>query len=318
MRKILLLRLSSMGDIIHNMPAVTDLAQHLPQVELHWVVEEGFAELPLLHPAVTRVFPFALRRWRKSLLTPSSRAEMRALVSTLRAEHYDLVIDSQGLLKSALLAKLTKAPSCGYDRASSREALASLFYQKVYEVPWDINAVERYRQLTAKALGYKPLPRLDYGLQAPVCDLPWRPDGPYAVLLTATSRDDKLWSEPQWLELGRWMNSRGVRAILPWGNVTEQQRAERIASALPNAVVPPRLSLGHAARLLADARLVVGVDTGLVHLAAALAIPTLAIYCASDPARTGVLADSFAINLGKIGVPPTAEQVIAEASRVLS
>ncbi|QNM96908.1 lipopolysaccharide heptosyltransferase I [Chitinimonas koreensis] len=318
MPKILIVRLSSMGDVIHNLPAVTDLAAHYPNAELHWVVEEGFAELPALHPAVVRTIPFALRRWRKKLLAPVHRDEMRAFRDRLRAERYDLVIDSQGLLKSALVAKLTGAPIAGYDRRSIREPLASWCYDQKLAVSRSLHAIARNRLLTARAMGYQPGEAIDYGVQPPAVDLAWRPRGDYAVLLTATSRDDKLWPEADWVGLGQSLARRGIVPVLPWGGEAERLRAERIAAQLSGAVVAPRLLLGEAARLLADARLAVGVDTGLVHLAAAVGVPTIALFCASEPGLTGVLASGYAVNLGGYGRPPALAEVEAAVAGALA
>lgn len=312
MLKILLVRLSSMGDIIHTLPSVSDLATHYPNAALHWVAEEGFADLPALHPRVAQVLPFALRRWRRQLTHPATRAEMAALRDRLQAERYDLVIDSQGLLKSAITARLTGSPVAGYDRRSIREPLASLFYHRRFTVSWQLHAAERCRALTGRALGYTPAGPVQYGLQVP----PYAgadgaaplasTDGhkPYAVLLTATSRDDKLWPEAHWVALGQVLAARGLAAVLPWGNPVEQARASRIASSIPGAQLAPRLGLREAAGLLAGAACVVGVDTGLVHLATAVGTPTVALYVASDPALNGVLAPGHAVSLGKPGQPP--------------
>jgi heptosyltransferase-1 len=317
MPKILLVRLSSMGDVIHNLPAVTDLFAHYPNADIDWVVEEGFAELPAMHPAVRQVIPFGLRRWRKARFNAAARAEMRSLRDRLRDARYDLVIDSQCLVKSAMVARLAKAPIGGMDWRGAREPLASLFYDQRIDVPWSINAVLRYRRLNGRIMGYEPKPRIDYGIQAPVMDLPWRPQWPYAVLLTATSRDDKLWAEANWVALGKQLAADGLAMVLPWGNATEQQRAERLAAQLPSATVAPRLSLGEAARLLADSCVAIGVDTGLAHLAAALGVPIVAIYTATDPAATGVIASTYAVNLGGIGQSPDVPAVLAAVKAAL-
>ncbi|QDQ26767.1 lipopolysaccharide heptosyltransferase I [Chitinimonas arctica] len=318
MPKILLVRLSSMGDVIHNLPAVTDLVAHYPNAELHWAVEEGFADLPGLHPAIGKIKPFALRRWRKQPLSRQSWREFQAFRAGLKAERYDLVIDSQGLLKSALVARSSGAAIAGFDRHGAREPLASYLYDRRYAVPSTLHVIERNRLLTGQALGYRPGALLDYGIRAPACALPWRPAGDYAVLLTATSRDDKLWDEANWIGLGRHLLAQGLRPVLPWGGERERERAERIVAQLPGAVVAPRLSLAEAARLLADGRVAIGVDTGLMHLAAALGIPSIALFCASDPGMTGVLAAGFAVNLGSRGQAPGLAEVQATLARALA
>ncbi|GAA5786884.1 lipopolysaccharide heptosyltransferase I [Chitiniphilus shinanonensis] len=304
--RILIVRLSSMGDVIHAMPAVTDMARAVPGARIDWVVEEGFAELPALHPAVRRVVPFALRRWRRE---GGALREFAAFRRALREERYDVVLDVQGLLKSALVARLARGPVVGYDSASAREGLAALFYGTHYAVPRQRHAILRVRELAGAALGYPPPATLDYGLPRPDVALPWLPGDGYAVLLTATSRADKEWPERDWLELGERLAAQGLACVLPWGSPAEQIRAQRLANGIRNAVVTPRMTLTEAAALLAGARVTIGVDTGLVHLAAAMAVPTVAIFCASDPDRTGVLASSYAVNLGTRGAAPDVDTV---------
>ncbi|WP_373976654.1 lipopolysaccharide heptosyltransferase I [Chitinibacter sp. SCUT-21] len=308
-RNILIVRMSSMGDVIHQWPAVTDLARAYPDAAIDWVVEEGFAELPRLHPAVRRVIPVALRRWRKSLLADQTHQQWAQFKTDLRACRYDLVLDAQGLIKSAAIAKCTCGPVAGFDRHSIREPLASLAYDRKYAVSKSLHAIERNRRLSASALNYQFEGGIDYGLKVPDLALPWLPETPYAVCLTATSRADKEWSEANWIVLGQKMLALGVRPIFPWGSPNERARAERLAAALPAAIVAPKLSLTEAAALLAQARIVVGVDTGLVHLAAAVAVPTVAIFCASDPELTGIRASGYAVNLGQRGAAPSVDTV---------
>jgi len=311
MKKILLVRLSSMGDVIHNLPAVTDLARAFPDAQIDWVVEEGFREIPALHPAVNRVIPFSLRRWRKKPLAALAGDEISSFARELRAEHYDLILDSQGLAKSALVAKLAHGPVAGYDKTSAREPLASCFYSQKSKVDRSLHAIERNRLLSAQTLGYELRGAIDYGLPKPAVDLSWLPAERYVVLLTATSRADKEWAEERWIELGRRLVAQGLRCVLPWGGAQEKARSERLVAAIDGAICPPRMSLTEAAALLAGAQIVVGVDTGLAHLAAAMATPVVAIFCASDPVKTGVLAGTYAVNLGADGAPPTVDAVWA-------
>lgn len=309
MQKILIVRLSSMGDVIHQMPAISDLARAFPDAVIDWVVEEGFAELPRLHPAVRRVIPVALRRWRKAPLAARTREEWAKFKTELRACRYDLVLDAQGLVKSAAVARMACGPIAGFDRHSCREPLASFAYHRSYPIAKSLHAIERNRRLTAAANGYSLLGAMDYGLKAPLQELSWLGDSPYVVMLTATSRADKEWSEANWIELAQRCIADGMRPVFPWGSEAELQRAQRLAAALPSAIVPPKLSLTDAATMLAGSRIVVGVDTGLAHLAAAVAVPVVAIFCASEPELTGVRAATFALNLGGNGKPPSVEQV---------
>jgi heptosyltransferase I len=312
--RILLVKTSSLGDVIHNLPVVTDLRTHFPDAAIDWVVEEVFAEIPRLHPGVLRVHPVALRRWRKSLLAPAIWREIGAFRARLQGERYDLVIDTQGLLKSALITRMAKGKRCGYTAAAAREPLAARFYDARFDVAKELHAVQRNRQLAALAAGYAAAPAPDYGIA--VSPAPTFA-GPTAVLLTATSRDDKLWSEERWIEVGQVLNERGLTCLLPAGSTLERERAARIAQAIPGASVLSPMRLAELAAQLAAARIVIGVDTGLVHLAAALGQPVLALFSASDPALTGVLASTPAINLGQRGQPPSVGDVLAAALPLL-
>lgn len=317
--RILLVKTSSLGDVVHNLPVASDLARHFPGATIDWVVEEGFADLPRLHPAVDRVLPVAIRRWRRSLLSPATWAEIGAFRRSLREREYDLVIDTQGLLKSALIVGqallAANGRRCGFGRDTVREPAAARFYDATFDVPRSLHAVERNRRLAAAAAGFVLDRTLDYGIAAGTKPLAadWLPQKDYAVLLTATSREDKLWPEPDWQALGMMLVASGLVCVLPGGNAEERQRAARLATGLGRAIAAPTLGLTDMARLLAGAKMVVGVDTGLVHLAAALGRPTLALFCASDPELTGVHAGPEAVNLGGLGAPPSAGDAVAAA-----
>ncbi len=315
MLKILLIKTSSMGDVLHNLPVVTDICSHVPEVSIDWVVEEDLSELPALHPRVNQVFPVAIRRWRKAWW--QSRAEIRNTCRNLAAHPHDLALDTQGLLKSALVTRCSKAVSHGYNWNSAREPAASLFYDRTHGVDNKLHAVERNRRLAGLALGYEPQGAPDYGVRAPELTLSWLPPEPYVVLLHATSRDDKLWDESNWMELGRHLSEAGMRAVLPWGNETERLRSERLCTGISGAVLAPRTNLNEAAAVLAGARAAVGVDTGLSHLAAALNVPTVGIYTATDPGLTGLYAGEGAINLGGKDAPPSVDAVRAALEQVL-
>ena len=320
--RILLVKTSSLGDVIHNLPVAIDLARRFPGAAIDWAVEEGFAGIPRLHPAVRRVIPVAVRRWRKRLLSPATWREIGEFRRAAGADSYDAVLDTQGLLKSALIASQARGTKLGHSADSAREPLAARFYDRTFSIPRELHAVERNRRLAAAALGYslEGLP-LDYGISAPPLVAPWLPtwrhEGEYAVLLTATSRADKEWPEPDWQALGTALIAMGMRCVLPGGSQPERERAARLATSLGRAVAAPAMDLAELAGLLAGASLVVGVDTGLVHLATALGRPTVALYCASDPTLTGVLAGERAINLGGPGAPPSAGAVVAAARGLL-
>jgi len=315
--RILLVKTTSMGDVIHNLPVVSDIRRAFPQAEIDWVVEESFAAIPHLHPAVHHVIPVAVRRWRASPLAPATWREIGAFRRHVKVASYHAIIDTQGLLKSALLTAQAQGKKFGHSAISAREPLAARFYDQTFDIPKNLHAVERNRRLAATALGYKldDLP-LDYGITAKPLAADWLPKGEYAVLLTATSRADKEWDEENWRALGSALIATGLRCVLPWGNNAERTRAARLAHALGRAVTPPALALDDMAGLLAGARIVVGVDTGLVHLAAALGQPTIALYRASDPALTGLRAITPSINLGAPNAAPGAAEVVATAIRL--
>ena len=314
---ILLVKTSSLGDVIHNLPVVSDLMRRLPDPVIDWCVEESFAAIPRLHPAVKRVIPVAVRRWRKSPLAAATWKEIRAFRNRLRSGAYDVVLDTQGLLKSALIARQARGPVCGYAAEAAREPLAARFYDETFAIPKSAHAVDRNRWLAAAAFDYPGDLTLDYGLQPPGFAADWLPPGPYAVLLSATSRDDKLWDEASWKLLAHELAFRGMRTVFPAGNPVERERAARLVAGVPDAISAPPMDLANLAGLLAGARLCVGVDTGLTHLAAAVAVPTVALYTATAPERTGVVSTAFFRNLGGPHMPPTAQEVIDSLGPVL-
>nr|WP_290446671.1 lipopolysaccharide heptosyltransferase I [Pseudomonas guariconensis] len=282
----MIIKTSSLGDVIHTLPAVTDAAHALPGIRFDWVVEEGFAEIPSWHPAVDQVIPVAIRRWRKNLWQTIKSGEWKAFKQRLRAQKYDLVIDAQGLVKSAWLTRYVKAPVAGLDRYSAREGWASRFYDRRLSVAVGQHAVERVRQLFALALAYDlPEGIGRYGLDLDRLQLP--PAAPYVVFLHGTTWATKHWPEAYWRELAERLGRRNLQVRLPWGNPAEKARAERIAQGLKNCEVLPKLNLAGVARVLAAAKACVAVDTGLGHLAAALDVPTISLFGPTNPGLTG-------------------------------
>lgn len=315
MTDILFIKTSSLGDVIHHMPALTEASRARPDERLAWLVEEAFAPLVRLHPAVNEVIPVAWRRWRMSLYSPATLAEIAGSLRAIRARQYDEIVDSQGLLRSAVIARLARGRRHGYDSSSIREPLASLFYDVRHRVSRDLHAITRNRMLSALALGYSPQGAPDFGLDRGRLATA---DGRYTVLLHATARAAKRWPEENWIALGRALVGRGLDPVLPWGSAEEQARSARIAAALPRACVPERAPLNEVARLIAGAQLVVGVDTGLMHLAAALGVPLVAIFTGSRPGLTGPVGTGPIAVLGEEGTTPSMEEVQAAIEKVLS
>lgn len=329
MQRILLVKTTSLGDVVHCLPAVTDMATLFPGVAIDWVVEETYVDVVRLHPGVSRVLPVAIRRWRKNLASRATRDEMAQFRRDLRSQHYDLVIDAQGLAKSALIARMARGERHGLDRASAREWIAALAYEHCHPVPWTLDAVARNRKLVGDALGYVPRGAPDYAITAAARAFDWLPPGPYCVCLSGTTDAAKLWPEDSWRELALFVCHAGLACVLPAGTGAEYQRAERIAAAIGGAgdlaaiggvievggdgsnctaVVAPALGLAELAQLIVGAALVVGVDTGLTHLAGALARPTVGIFCGTSPRSTGVVGTRVR-NVGEVARTPSSEAV---------
>lgn len=277
--------MSSLGDVLHLLPALTDAHQHDPKVEFDWVVEQAFAEIPPWHPAVREVFPIQMRHWRRAPFQTLQKGDLFRFKSLLQKKAYDLVVDAQGLLKSALIASLARGTKAGFHRNSAREPLASFFYQRSFKIPKNQHAIWRLRQLMAAALNY-PLTSSppDYGLQVfkavPVAR-------PSVIFLHGTTWASKHYPEKLWLQLVTLAGAAGFEVKLPWGTPQEHARAQRLAAAHPLATVMPAMNLQSLADALAHAHGVIGVDSGLSHLAAALKVPSVTLYGATDPTLTG-------------------------------
>jgi heptosyltransferase-1 len=319
MLKLLIIKTSSLGDVIHNLPIIADIHAHNSEVEIDWLVEASFADIPKLHPAVNEVIPVSIRQWRKALFSKKTWQEIGELKQRLAAKQYDIVLDSQGLIKSALLGTLANGKKHGYDRNSIREPIASLFYQIKHIVSRKQHAVARNRTLAAATFGYSlPSQLPDYGIQA-FAPLSASIQSPYVIGLHGTSRDSKLWETTSWIGLGKVLAEQQLHLALPWSNEYELKRANFIASKLSNATVLPKLSIAQLASVISQAKAAIGVDTGLSHLAAALNIPTVAIYTDTDPTLTGVCPGAYAraINLGGIRVSPSVTEVTEALSQII-
>ncbi|MBC7500800.1 MAG: lipopolysaccharide heptosyltransferase I [Herminiimonas sp.] len=318
--KILIVRVSSLGDVVHNMPMVADILRHVPHAQIDWVVEENYAALVRLNRGVRNVIPFALRRWRKSLFDPATRAEMAAFYRALRSEAYDLVFDTQGLLKTGIVMRIARLMPGGRrvglanaTEGSGYEGLSRIFHTLSVPVERRCHAVMRGRVVAAAALGYAVDMRADFDLCAPdmAAGKPaWLPTVPYAVFFHATARVAKQWPAVNWIPVAQQLAGRDLPVLLAWGNAAEKMGAENLAAEKTNARVLPRLSIIDAVILAQRAAVVIGVDTGLTHIAAAFERPTIELYCDSPRWKTAGDWSPNIINLGDEGRPPSVADVM--------
>lgn len=284
--RVLIVKMTSLGDVIHTLPALTDAAKAHPNIEFDWVVEKPFAEIPSWHAHVKRVIPVALRQWRKAPFSKATREAFRTFVKDIRQNSYDLIIDPQGLLKSAGVACLARGKRVGFAKPCAREPLASLFYNTRIQVDPKAHAIDRVRALFAEALGYTFDPNtINYGMT----QVPKRYDFKLKtiLLLHGTTWPTKHWPDDQWRALAERFTQAGMAVKCVWGNEAEKSRADMICQNLPEAGVMPKLTLSEIASLLHAVDAVVAVDTGIGHLAAALHKPTVSIYGPTNPALTG-------------------------------
>jgi len=315
MTRVLIVRTSSLGDLVHMLPAISDIATHVPDVVLDWVCEEAFAAIPSWHPAVNEVIPVAHRRWRKSWFSAQTRSERQAVVQTIASRKYHVVLDMQALLKSIWLVRAATGVKHGLDWRSAREPLCSFFYDVRHRVGFWQPAVLRQRQLAASAFGYQWQEDPDFGLQA------FRAGGPaahrYAVIMPSASRDDKLWPAEHWQAVFDRLQADGLELVLLAGNEREAQRAQALIDHRAHARVQPKSSLTELADLIAKARLMVGLDSGLTHLSAALGIDTIGIYKASTPVRTPLVGAGYTASLGDRGQEPDRDTVLAAVNKAI-
>ncbi|MGH8809806.1 MAG: lipopolysaccharide heptosyltransferase I [Noviherbaspirillum sp.] len=324
--KILIVRVSSLGDVVHNMPMVADILRHTPDAQIDWVVEEAYVSLVRLNAGVRNVIPFALRRWRKSLFSASTRAEMHDFHQRLRAESYDVVFDSQGLLKTGVVMRMARIVPQGKrvglangTEGSGYEGVSRIFHTMSVPVGLRTHGVLRGRLVAAAALGYTVDTPADFMLRPPQLEQEpsWLPAEPYAAFFHATARPEKQWAPDNWIQLAGALATRGLPVLLPWGSEAEKQAAQQLAARMPNARVLPKLSMMEAVLLAQRAALAIGVDTGLTHIAAAYERPTIELYCDSPRWKTEGNWSPAIINLGDRGAPPTVRQVLDGVSALL-
>ena len=338
--KILLVKLSSLGDVLHNLPIVWDLRARLPNAQIDWVVEEGYVHLlkPLLSrdgfKGIDRIIPFGLRRWKKNLFKLSTWKEFFTFKSELGKVSYDVLIETQGLFKSAVVCALANksanAVVAGLANAtefSGYEPAARTFYNQSVQVPIQCHAIDRSRWVMCSALDWPLVDRSNtprFYPQAYVDSLSEKLDGttpklhvPYVLCFHSTAREAKRWSNANWILLGKELVGRGYQVVLPWGNQDEKRVSEEIASQIPGAVVPSAFSIEEAFSVISGAALTVGVDTGLTHLAAVLGKPTVEIYCDSPKWKTEGYWSKNIRNTGDMQAPPTSAEVIKASLELL-
>ena len=327
--KILLVKLSSLGDVLHNLPIVWDIRARLPHAHIDWVVEEGYVHLlkPLLSRdgfrGIDRIIPFGLRRWKKSLFSLNSWKEFFAFKRKLQEVSYDCVIETQGLLKSALVCALAKktpnAVVAGLANAtefSGYEPISRVFYNQLVQVPFHCHAVDRSRYVTCSALEWPLIDRAKKAQFYPVNHVesivPPKLAGlekPYILFFHSTAREAKRWAKTHWVQLGKKLSSLGYQVVLPWGNADEKVVSAELARQIPGSLVPNAFSIEEAFSVITNSALVVGVDTGLTHLSAVLNRPTVEIYCDSPRWKTEGYWSEKIRNVGDIQKPPTFDEV---------
>lgn len=300
---VLLVKTSSLGDIVHALPALTDAKAAIPEISFDWVVEENFTQIPKMHIAVQDVLPIAWRRLRKNILQAIYSGELKQSYNKIRQKQYDLIIDAQGLIKSAIIAKIAHGPSFGYDQDSARERYAAYFYDHKFRIAKDQHAILRIRKLFAAALNYQlPGTLPDYGIKQQTASYErifakQFIQNDYIVFLHSTSREEKCWQEEKWIGLASFANLNNLIVYLPWGNAIELERAKRIAQKSTNVKVLPKLDLDALVWLFQHAKAIVSVDTGLAHLAAALNIPVVALYGLTNPKLIGTVGLNTQVHL---------------------
>ena len=316
MSGLLVVRPSSLGDIVHALALVGDVIAHDPAMPVDWVAEEAFVALVRLDTRIRNVVPMAFRRWRDAPFAPQTWREFRGFRRALRREDYAVVLDLQEQVKGAIVTRMARGRRHGFDRHSIREPLATWFDDVHHAVTRDQHFIDKSRALAAAAFGYRieGPPRWQFAPPAAALILPALP---YAVVFHATSRTDKLWPEDCWRALLAHFAQAGLTTLLPWGNAAEEERSRRLAAGMPNTVVPPRQTLPELASLARNADVVVGVDTGLTHLAAAMGTPTVAVFTATDAALAGVArAGAHALDVGGNGRIPSLAEVVSAAGQV--
>ena len=323
--RILIIKTSSLGDVVHSLPIIEDIKINYPNSIIDWVTEENYTDIIKMHKGINKVIPVSIRSWRKKLFTVQTWLEITAFKKNIQSQYYDCVIDTQGLFKSGVITQLSRSINkCGYDKKSAREPIASNFYHYCYSVGQNLHAVERNRMLAGRALNYDIAKReIKYGIHPPdhsykhefINELPEK----YILGFHGTSLDSKLWDINQWVELGKKLIENGYFLVLTWGNKLEKIRAEKISKQVGNAYVLPKVGISLLAVIIEKSHAVVGVDTGLLHLAVALNKPAIGIYIKTNSAITGLFGEDIKKfkNLGNLNKKITAQDVLFNLQLIL-
>ena len=319
MLKILIIRLSSLGDVVHTYPMIYDIKQNLPNCEIDWVVDESFYDLVKLNPLVNNIIPIALRKWKKNFAFFDFLSWVRQNKNTKK---YDYIIDVQGLIKSSITSKCFSGKIHGYDKNSAREKLASYLYDYKYIVDNNNLAINKSRVLASKIFNYNiDIQKCNFGLnEITLKNTKNLPKNKYIVFFHATSKESKKYPINLWVNLAKYLiESYGYDIVLPFGSSVEYQDSLRIQelTGLKNVLIPNRMNYLQLAGLIQQAAFVFGVDTGLVHLANALNKKTIAIYTDTNPAKTGVFESNIAINIGGIGIIPKTQDLIDKFNNII-
>lgn len=313
MNKILVIRLSALGDVIHGMPAITDIRRRWPNAIIDMVVDERFADIPRQHADIRRVIGLPLKRLKRSIFRRGSFSEILAQIGELRAENYDVAVDLHGVWKSALVTRLARSRlRVGFHVSQCAERPAAYFYHRHFQPSSIPSRVQWMRDLAAFALNSDSSQVLDYGLRSKVARRGPGAGRRQVVFFHSASRDDRRWGDADWIHLGTALTEQGFSVELPWGSPQEQQRSERMAAAigLSSCIIPPLRSMMEWMDHLAEVEFAVGVDSGLTHLAAATGTPCIAIFTASCPQLLVPQDPTLAIPLGQNGAPPSLSEVL--------
>ena len=319
MVRILIIKTSSLGDIVHCLPVINDIKYFVPESSIDWLVEECFADVPRLHPGVDSVITISLRTWKKNLRKKSTWIGLYKSIKAIRENHYDIIIDFQGLLKSAFFTLFTRGDIHGFDKTSIREGAASYFYKFTHTVSKQIHAVVRNRELASKCFQYELLDQsAHFGLEIHNINN-FNLSERYVVLIHGSSKKSKQWPKEHWLKVIQFFNVLGLRVLLPWGNLEEYHFSKALRKASTNSLVLPKMNISDLANVISGAKCIIGVDSGLTHLGNALGIPTIGLYMDSNPYLTGVYPNIKvpSVNLGEISVTPTPESTISQIEAII-